>query len=123
MVGEPLPSQLPPSSLHPAALGPASAAHEDANSLPLDNGVFSIAEAETAAGAEPRARALSWLDWVALIAVVAGGLNCGLIAAVNLDVFAKILPYAAATRAVQGLIGLAALHCVVLLFKWGDGAD
>lgn len=60
---------------------------------------------------------------MALIAVVAGGLNCGLIAAVNLDVFAKILPYAGATRAVQGLIGLAALHCVVLLFKWGDGAD
>lgn len=123
MVGEPLPSPLPPSSLHPAALGPASAAHEDANSLPLDNGVFSIAEAETAAGAEPRERELSWLDWVALIAVVAGGLNCGLIAAVNLEVFAKILPYAGATRAVQGLIGLAALHCVVLLFKWGDGAD
>ncbi|MBB1593033.1 DUF378 domain-containing protein [Achromobacter sp. UMC46] len=79
--------------------------------------------AEAAADARPRGREMSWLDWVALIAVVAAGLNCGLIAAVNLDVFAKILPHAAATRAVQGLIGLAALHCVVLLFKWGDGAE
>lgn len=68
-------------------------------------------------------RRLSVLDWTALIAVVAGGLNCGLIAAVNLDVFAKILPYAA-SRAIYGLIGVAALYCVVLLFRLGEeGAD
>ncbi len=68
-------------------------------------------------------RPLSVLDWTALIAVVAGGLNCGLIAAVDLDVFAKILPYAA-SRAIYGLIGLAALYCVVLLFRLGEeGAD
>ena len=66
-----------------------------------------------------RARELSFLDWTALILVVAGGLNCGLMAAVNLDVFAKIFPEAA-VRGIQGLIGLAALHCVVMLFRWGD---
>lgn len=65
-------------------------------------------------------RSLSVLDWTALIAVVAGGLNSGLIAAVNLDVIAKILPHAAATRAVYALIGIAALYCVVLLFRLAD---
>jgi uncharacterized membrane protein YuzA (DUF378 family) len=62
----------------------------------------------------------SVLDWTALIAVVAGGLNSGLIAAVNLDVVAKILPHAAAARVVYGLIGIAALYCVVLLFRLAD---
>ncbi|MFJ3460354.1 DUF378 domain-containing protein [Achromobacter spanius] len=65
-------------------------------------------------------RSLSALDWTALIAVVAGGLNSGLIAAVNLDVVAKILPHAAAARVVYGLIGIAALYCVVLLFRLAD---
>lgn len=64
-------------------------------------------------------RALSLLDWTALIAVVAGGLNCGLIAAVNLDVFTTILPYAV-SRSIYGLIGLSALYCVVLLFRLGE---
>lgn len=68
----------------------------------------------------PEARGLSLLDWSALIAAVAGGLNCGLIAAVGLDVFAKVLPSAAATRSVYGLIGLAALYSVVLLFRLGE---
>jgi len=71
----------------------------------------------------PETRGLSILDWSALIAVVAGGLNTGLIAAVDLDVFAKILPTAAATRSVYGLIGLAALYSVVLLFRLGEQPD
>lgn len=65
-------------------------------------------------------RNLSTLDWIALIAVVAGGLNSGLIAAVNLDVIAKILPHATAARVVYALIGIAALYCVVLLFRLAD---
>ncbi len=68
-------------------------------------------------------RGLRPLDWIALIAVVAGGVNCGLIAAVNLDVFARVLPSAMATRAAYGLVGLAALHCVVLLFRLGAESD
>lgn len=68
--------------------------------------------------AAARAPDLSLLDWTALILVVAGGLNCGLMAAVNLDVFARVFPHAVA-RGIQGLIGLAALHCVVMLFRWG----
>lgn len=63
---------------------------------------------------------LSVLDWTALIAVVAGGLNSGLIAAVNLDVIAKILPHATAARVIYAFIGVAALYCVVLLFRLAD---
>lgn len=65
-------------------------------------------------------RCLSVLDWVALIAVVAGGLNSGLIAAVNLDVIAKIFPHLAAARTIYGVIGIAALYCVVMLFRLAD---
>lgn len=57
------------------------------------------------------------LDWTALVTLVAGGLNCGLIAAVNLDVFARMLPWSLGGRVAYGLVGLAALHCVVLLFR------
>lgn len=71
-------------------------------------------------GRDGSKRGLSVVDWSALIAVVAGGLNSGLIAAVNLDVVAKILPHAVAARTVYGLIGLAALYCVVLLFRLAD---
>lgn len=99
------------------------AAREPFIDVPGDSEVFSTPEAETTAAGDPRGRELSRLDWLALIAVVAGGLNCGLIAAVNLDVFAKVLPYTVATRAVQGLIGLAALHCVVLLFRLAEAPD
>ncbi|CAB3870376.1 DUF378 domain-containing protein [Achromobacter piechaudii] len=77
-------------------------------------------EEELAAKAAGRQRELSVLDWAALIAVVAGGLNCGLIAAVNLDVIARVIPNATVTRGIQGIIGLAALHCVVMLFRWGE---
>lgn len=103
--------------------GTAGTTREENVDIPGDSEVFSNPEAETAASGDPRGRELSRLDWLALMAVVAGGLNCGLIAAVNLDVFAKILPYTLATRAVQGLIGLAALHCVVLLFRLAEAPD
>lgn len=68
-------------------------------------------------------RTLGPPDWIALIALVAGGVNCGLIAAVNLDVFARVLPSAIAARVAYGLVGLAALHCIVLLFRLGAEND
>ncbi|WP_447919875.1 DUF378 domain-containing protein [Achromobacter aegrifaciens] len=92
--------------------------------MPGKNEDFSELEEEPApAAVPPEARGLSVLDWSALIAVVAGGLNSGLIAAVDLDVFARILPSAIATRSVYGLIGLAALYSVVLLFRLGQEPD
>ncbi|WP_278486432.1 DUF378 domain-containing protein [Achromobacter insolitus] len=92
--------------------------------MPGKNEDFSELEEEAAPPlALPETRSLSILDWSALIAVVAGGLNSGLIAAVELDVFEKILPSAAAIRSVYGLIGLAALYSVVLLFRLGEAPD
>lgn len=79
-------------------------------------------DAEPQPDAEGSRRGLSVLDWSALMAVVAGGLNCGLIAAVNLDVAAKLLPNPTAARVVYGVVGLAALHCVVLLFRLAEEA-
>ena len=75
--------------------------------------------APEAARGEAR-RCLSVLDWMALIAVVGGGLNSGLIAAVYLDVIEPIFPHTAAARTVYGVIGLAALYCVVMLFRLAD---
>jgi len=92
--------------------------------MPGKNEDFSELEEEPAPPlVPPETRRLSILDWSALIAVVAGGLNSGLIAAVELDVFEKILPSAAAIRSVYGLIGLAALYSVVLLFRLGEAPD
>ena len=92
-------------------------ADSDNDEAPLAaDGVSAPLDAERPRGLEP-------LDWIALIALVAGGLNTGLIAAVNLDLFARVLPWAMATRALYGLVGLAALHCVVLLFRLGAEAD
>lgn len=92
--------------------------------MPGNNEDFSEVKEEAAPSSTlPDARALSVLDWSALIAVVAGGLNSGLIAAVDLDVFARLVPWAAATRCIYGLIGLAALYSVVLLFRLGEAPD
>lgn len=91
--------------------------------MPGNDEGFPAPQDEPATAGPARPPSLSTLDWAALIAIVAGGLNSGLIAAVDLDVFARILPSALAVRAVYGLIGLAALHCVVLLFRLGDGVD
>ena len=58
-------------------------------------------------------------DWLALTVLVCAGLNAGLIAAVNLDLM-QVLPssWPWAPRVVQAVIGLAALHAVVLLAGW-----
>lgn len=58
-------------------------------------------------------------DWLALTVLVCAGLNAGLIAAVNLDLMQVLLsPWPWAPRVAQALIGLAALHAVVLLAGW-----
>jgi len=91
--------------------------------MPGNNEDLSATRAGVAPAGPEEERGLSILDWSALIAIVTGGLNSGLIAAVDLDVFATILPSAIAVRVVYGLIGLAALRCVVLLFRLGADAD
>ena len=84
---------------------------------------FELEEEPAPPLAPPETRSLSILDWSALIAVVAGGLNSRLIAAVQLHRFERFLPSPAAIRSVYGLIGLAALYSVVLLFRLGEAPD
>ena len=59
------------------------------------------------------------LDWIALILVIIGGLNWGLVAiSSDYDVVALLLGGATvASRIVYGLVGLAALYTIYYLFK------
>jgi uncharacterized protein len=68
---------------------------------------------------------LSLLDWAALVILIIGGLNWGLLGIARLDIVAAILgPGTAWTRAVYGLVGLAALYGIVLVWRlMGHGAD
>ena len=61
----------------------------------------------------------SVLDWIALILVIIGGLNWGLVAiSPNYDVVALLLGTASiASNIVYGLVGLAALYTIYYLFK------
>lgn len=62
--------------------------------------------------------AKSVLDWIALILVIIGGLNWGLVGVLNTDLVASI--FGAGTiiaKIVYGLVGLAALYTIYFLFK------
>lgn len=58
----------------------------------------------------------NWLDWVALVLVIVGGLNWGLIGAANYDLIASLLGTGAVGRTVYGLVGLAALYMIYFAF-------
>ena len=65
-------------------------------------------------------KSLSGLDWVALILVIIGGLNWGLVAVLDLDLVAAIFgDMTAVARVVYGLVGLSALYVAVSLPKLG----
>jgi uncharacterized membrane protein YuzA (DUF378 family) len=59
------------------------------------------------------------LDWIALLLVIVGGINWGLIGAFNFDLVAALFgEMSAATRAVYILVGLAALYSLSLLARF-----
>lgn len=60
--------------------------------------------------------AKNWLDWVALILIIIGGLNWGLIA-INPAYNVVALLGDLISRIVYGLVGLAALYTIYYLFK------
>ncbi len=63
---------------------------------------------------------LSLLDWIALIILIVGGLNWGLVGLLNLDLIGAALGNGtAASRLVQLLIGLAGLYGVAFALKLG----
>lgn len=63
---------------------------------------------------------LSLLDWIALIILIVGGLNWGLIGIMNLDLVAAVFGSGTGlTRAVYILVGLSALYTITLAVRLG----
>ncbi|MEX0918128.1 MAG: DUF378 domain-containing protein [Candidatus Paceibacterota bacterium] len=63
---------------------------------------------------------LSAIDWIALVLVVVGGLNWGLVAAADLDLVAVLFgDMSMLARIVYGLVGLSAIYVAVSIPKLG----
>lgn len=63
---------------------------------------------------------LSALDWVALVLLIIGGLNWGLLGAIGVDLVAILLGNGSAfARGVYLLVGVAALYGLVMMARLG----
>ena len=61
---------------------------------------------------------LNAVDWIALVLLIVGGLNWGLVGFFNFDLVAAIFGVMSAlSRIVYGLVGLSALYFVYTAFK------
>jgi uncharacterized membrane protein YuzA (DUF378 family) len=61
---------------------------------------------------------LSGLDWIALILVIVGGLNWGLVGFFKFDLIAAIFgSMGAISRVIYALVGLAAIWMIVIMGK------
>ena len=65
------------------------------------------------------------LDMIALILAIVGGLNWGLIGLFQFDLVAWLFGGQSAvfSRIIYGLVGLAGLWCITLLFRKGQHID
>jgi len=67
-----------------------------------------------------RMKKLNALDWIALILIIVGGLNWGLVGAFNFDLVAVIFgSMSAIARIVYILVGLSALYTLLIFAKLG----
>lgn len=58
---------------------------------------------------------LNMFDWIALLLLVVGGLNWGMIALFNIDVVSSLFgDMTVVTRIVYGLVGLSAVYSVFI---------
>ena len=63
---------------------------------------------------------LSVLDWIALIIVIVGGLNWGLVGLMNIDLIGVVLGEGTnASRLVQLLVGAAAVYSIYFAWRLG----
>ncbi|OGM94856.1 DUF378 domain-containing protein [Candidatus Wolfebacteria bacterium RIFOXYD12_FULL_48_21] len=63
-------------------------------------------------------RKLSTLDWIALVLVIVGGLNWGLVGIFNFDLVATIFgAMSALSKIVYTLVGLAAVYLATISMK------
>jgi uncharacterized membrane protein YuzA (DUF378 family) len=64
--------------------------------------------------------ALNALDWIALILLIVGGLNWGLVGLANFDLVAALFGAGSLlSRIVYGLVGLAALYGIIMSVRLG----
>ena len=67
---------------------------------------------------DTHARSLSVVDTIALVLLIVGGLNWGLVGLLNLDLVAAIFgEMTTASRVVYALVGVSALYSISLLFR------
>lgn len=65
---------------------------------------------------------MSWIDWIAMILLVVGGLNWGLVGFFKYDLVAKIFgDMSTVARIVYDLVGVAALWTILKMFMMGGG--
>lgn len=63
---------------------------------------------------------LNGLDWLALVLMIVGGLNWGLVALFNFDLVAALFGNRSVlSLIVYGLVGLAALYGIAIAMKFG----
>jgi hypothetical protein len=67
--------------------------------------------------------ALNALDWIALVLLIIGGVNWGLVGLFEFDLVAAIFgSMVMVSRGIYSLVGLAALYTIYLAFKLCGGA-
>ena len=72
------------------------------------------------AGGEDRARTMHAIDWIAMVLMIVGGANWGLIALADFDLVAALFGEGSAlARLVYGLVGLAAIYGIYMVIRWG----
>ena len=72
----------------------------------------------TGTTATVRRTTLNAVDWIAMVLVIVGGINWGLIGAFNFDLVATLFgAMTSVTRIVYVLVGLAAVYCISLLAR------
>jgi uncharacterized membrane protein YuzA (DUF378 family) len=66
----------------------------------------------------PLARRIGAIDWLAMVLMIIGGINWGLVGLMNIDLVATVFgDGSTASRAVYALVGLAALYSVYTVSK------
>ena len=67
---------------------------------------------------------MNGLDWIALVLMIVGGINWGLVGLLNVDLVASIFgSMTTASRVVYALVGLAALYGIVLAIRQASADD
>ncbi|MFL6658246.1 MAG: DUF378 domain-containing protein [Massilia sp.] len=82
-----------------------------------------ISDRRAAAGTLHKAT-LNALDWVAMVLMIVGGLNWGLVGLVNYDLVARLFGTQSPTsRVVYVVVGLAALYSIYTAIKLAAGRE